>query len=100
MLVLGIAVLVLAMCVSSDSHNSGSNNSSRVWLSCPTLFEGYSGGSTIEGTMCRYRYNVPQGEVDRFLDGTRGGNIQQNSIKATCDDGQCVVTFKALATER
>ena len=98
MLVLGIIMLVLMYMATNDRPSGGSSN--KVWLSCPTLFPAYSGGSTIEGTMCRYRYNVPQGEVDRFLDGTRGGNIQQNSVNATCSDGQCVVTFKALATER
>lgn len=101
MLILGIAVLVLAMCVSSDgqdsSHNSGSN---KVWLSCPTLFPGYEGGSTIEGTLCKYWYNVPESAVDRFLDNTRSSNIQQNSVEASCSDGQCVVRFRALATER
>ena len=100
MLVLGIAVLVLAMCVSGDSRDSGRSSSSKVWLSCPTLFPGYEGGSTIEGTLCKYWYNVPESAVGRFLDNTRGSNIQQNSVKASCSDGQCVVRFKALATER
>jgi len=99
MLVLGIAVLALAMCVSGDSRDSG-RSSNKVWLSCPTLFPGYEGGSAIEGTLCKYWYNVPESAVDRFLDGTRGGNIQQNSVKASCSNGQCVVRFKALATER
>ena len=101
MLVLGIAVLVLAMCVSNDSRNSSrSRGSNKVWLTCPTLFPAYEGGSTIEGTLCNYWYNVPESAVNSFLDNTRGGNIQQNSVKASCSDGQCVVRFKALATER
>ena len=98
MLVLGIIMLVL-MYMANDRPASR-NSSNRVWLSCPTLFPGYEGGSTIEGSLCKYWYSVPESAVDRFLDNTRGGNIQQNSVKAACSDGQCVVRFRALATER
>ena len=98
MLVLGIIMLVL-MYMANDRPASR-NSSNRVWLSCPTLFPGYEGGSTIEGSLCKYWYSVPESAVDRFLDGTRGGNIQQNTVKAACSDGQCVVRFRALATER
>lgn len=98
MLVLGIIMLVLMYMATNDRPASSGSN--RVWLSCPTLFPGYEGGSTIEGTLCKYWYNVPESAVDRFLDNTRGGNIQQNSVKASCSDGQCIVRFRALATER
>ena len=99
MLVLGIIMLVL-MYMATNDRPASRNSSNRVWLSCPTLFPGYEGGSTIEGTLCNYWYNVPESAVDRFLDNTRGGNIQQSSVKASCSDGQCVVGFRALATER
>jgi len=98
MLVLGIIMLVLMYMATNDRPVSRENN--KVWLSCPTLFPGYEGGSTIEGTLCKYWYNVPESAVDRFLDNTRGSNIQQNSVKASCSDGQCIVGFRALATER
>jgi len=97
MLVLGIIMLVLMYMANDRPASRGSN---RVWLSCPTLFPGYEGGSTIDGTLCKYWYSVPESAVDRFLDNTRGGNIQQNSVKASCSDGQCIVRFRALATER
>lgn len=97
MLVLGIIMSVL-MYMAND--RPASRESNKVWLSCPTLFPGYEGGSTIEGSLCKYWYNVPESAVNRFLDNTRGGNIQQNSVKASCSDGQCIVRFRALATER
>ena len=97
MLVLGIIMLVL-MYMAND--RPASRGSDKVWLSCPTLFPGYEGGSTIEGTLCNYWYNVPESAVNRFLDNTRGGNIQQNSVKAACSDGQCVVRFTALPATR
>jgi hypothetical protein len=98
MLVLGIIMLALMYMATND--RPASRGSNKVWLSCPTLFPGYEGGSTIEGSLCKYWYNVPESAVDRFLDNTRGGNIQQNTVKAACSDGQCVVRFRALATER
>ena len=98
MLVLGIIMLVL-MYMANDRPASR-NSSNRVWLSCPTLFPGYEGGSAIEGSLCKYWYSVPESAVDRFLDNTRGGNIQQNSVKAACSDGQCVVRFTALPATR
>ena len=97
MLVLGIIMLVLMYMANDRPASHGSN---KVWLSCPTLFPGYEGGSTIEGTLCNYWYNVPESAVNRFLDNTRGGNIQQNSVKAACSDGQCVVRFTALPATR
>lgn len=97
MLVLGIIMLVLMYMANDRPASRGSN---KVWLSCPTLFPGYEGGSTIEGTLCKYWYSVSEGDVDRFLDGTRGGNIQQNTVKAACSDGQCVVRFTALPATR
>ena len=98
MLVLGIIMLVLMYMATND--RPASKGSNKVWLSCPTLFPGYEGGSTIEGTLCRYRYSVPESAVDRFLDNTRGGNIQQNTVKAACSDGQCAVRFTALPATR
>lgn len=97
MLVLGIIMLVL-MYMAND--RPASRESNKVWLSCPTLFPGYEGGSTIEGSLCKYWYNVPESAVNRFLDNTRGGNIQQNSVKASCSDGQCIVRFRALPATR
>ena len=97
MLVLGIIMLVLMYMANDRPASHGSN---KVWLSCPTLFPGYEGGSTIEGTLCNYWYNVPESAVNRFLDNTRGGNIQQTSVKAACSDGQCVVRFTALPATR
>lgn len=98
MLVLGIIMLALMYMATND--RPASRGSNKVWLSCPTLFPGYEGGSAIEGSLCKYWYSVPESAVDRFLDNTRGGNIQQNTVKAACSDGQCVVRFRALATER
>lgn len=97
MLVLGIIMLVLMYMANDRPASRGSN---KVWLSCPTLFPGYEGGSTIEGSLCKYWYSVPESAVDRFLGNARGGNIQQNSVKAACSDGQCVVRFTALPATR